>query len=359
MKQRKWNKYAWTLPAVLIIGLSGCVSMKEHMKLNAELDALTKDFDGDGVPDYFDKEEDTPLDVSVDGNGRALDSDGDEIPDYLDSDPFTIKGARVDENGMELDSDNDGVLDSEDMEPNTEKDAKVNFQGKTIYDDFEAGAVIEPVRDELPFSLRKPPYDYLDEFTLSEPTGRVKLPNVLTGLETIRDLCNKLENACEQSNLKSHYYVKLTDVGFAIISTGHRYSPTDGFTNNEDGYGLLEHPYETFRELPQRVYYNLTQEARFRYFVFIVGFDWDKYLIKKDKATSSAALDRMLSANKGMDPFVLRQNLPEDTFVEALVYEFKVSNITGNSSHLKPADTQSFSAQKHLEYSGISEHLNP
>ncbi len=100
--------------------------------LQANVDGLAQDADGDGVSDIFDKEENTPADIAVDGSGRSLDTDGDGVPDYLDADPFTTKGARVDENGKELDSDNDGVADSQDIEPNTEDGALVNFQGKTI-----------------------------------------------------------------------------------------------------------------------------------------------------------------------------------------------------------------------------------
>jgi len=100
--------------------------------LQANVDGLAQDADGDGVSDIFDKEENSPADVAVDGSGRSLDTDGDGVPDYLDADPFTNKGARVDENGKELDSDSDGVADSQDIEPNTEAGALVNFQGKTI-----------------------------------------------------------------------------------------------------------------------------------------------------------------------------------------------------------------------------------
>jgi OmpA-OmpF porin, OOP family len=100
--------------------------------IQANLDGLAQDADGDGVSDLFDKEPGTPADVAVDGSGRALDTDGDGVPDYLDADPFTNKGARVDQNGREFDSDGDGVADSQDLEPNTAPGALVNFQGKTI-----------------------------------------------------------------------------------------------------------------------------------------------------------------------------------------------------------------------------------
>jgi len=105
---------------------------KNLSDIQANLDGLAQDADGDGVSDLFDKEPGTPADVAVDGSGRALDTDGDGVPDHLDGDPFTNKGARVDENGKELDSDGDGVADSQDLEPNTPKGNLVNFQGKTI-----------------------------------------------------------------------------------------------------------------------------------------------------------------------------------------------------------------------------------
>lgn len=108
-------------------------SLNKNMEdIQAKIDGLAQDGDGDGVSDLFDKEEATPTDISVDGSGRALDSDGDGVPDYLDAEPFSSKGARVDENGKELDSDADGVVDSQDIEPNTEAGALVNFQGKAI-----------------------------------------------------------------------------------------------------------------------------------------------------------------------------------------------------------------------------------
>ena len=53
----------------------------------------------------FDKENDTPAGVSVDGAGRALDVDADGVADYKDIDPFTAPGVAVDINGQELDDD--------------------------------------------------------------------------------------------------------------------------------------------------------------------------------------------------------------------------------------------------------------
>ncbi|MFN3999552.1 OmpA family protein [Algoriphagus sp.] len=49
---------------------------------------MLKDSDGDGVPDYLDKEPSTPAGARVDSFGNTLDSDGDGVPDHLDKCPF-------------------------------------------------------------------------------------------------------------------------------------------------------------------------------------------------------------------------------------------------------------------------------
>ena len=97
-----------------------------------EVSTLSIDTDGDGVSDKFDKENDTPAGVSVDGAGRALDVDADGVADYKDIDPFTAPGVAVDINGQELDDDMDGVPNSKDEEPNSPVGCTVNFQGRQI-----------------------------------------------------------------------------------------------------------------------------------------------------------------------------------------------------------------------------------
>jgi len=135
--------------------------------LQANVDGLAQDADGDGVSDIFDKEENSPADVAVDGSGRSLDTDGDGVPDYLDADPFTSKGARVDENGKELDSDSDGVADSQDIEPNTEAGALVNFQGKTINLEATGSSSSTNVSGSLPsiyFKVNSARIDYWSSY---------------------------------------------------------------------------------------------------------------------------------------------------------------------------------------------------
>jgi len=70
---------------------------------NVNFDALAKeDADHDGVPDIDDDEPNTPANVKVDANGKALDSDGDGIPDYLDKEPNSAKDALVNEEGVTI-----------------------------------------------------------------------------------------------------------------------------------------------------------------------------------------------------------------------------------------------------------------
>lgn len=87
-----------------------------------------KDADGDGVPDYLDQCAETPKEAwgLVDTLGCPLDSDGDGVPDYLDKCAQTPKEAWgfVDSLGCPLDSDGDGVYDYIDKCPDTPKEAE-------------------------------------------------------------------------------------------------------------------------------------------------------------------------------------------------------------------------------------------
>ena len=69
---------------------------------------MLKDSDGDGVPDYLDKEPNTPAGARVNSAGTTLDSDGDGTPDHLDKCPFqpgpaSTNGCPVEEVREEVD----------------------------------------------------------------------------------------------------------------------------------------------------------------------------------------------------------------------------------------------------------------
>ncbi|HSJ68420.1 MAG TPA: OmpA family protein [Anditalea sp.] len=70
-----------------------------------EIRDMLRDSDGDGVPDYLDKEPNTPAGARVDVFGRTLDSDGDGIPDHLDKCPFVPGPASNDGCPVEDDED--------------------------------------------------------------------------------------------------------------------------------------------------------------------------------------------------------------------------------------------------------------
>lgn len=60
-------------------------------ELNSQINSIKdmlKDSDRDGVPDYLDKEANTPVGARVNTQGTTLDSDGDGTPDHLDKCPF-------------------------------------------------------------------------------------------------------------------------------------------------------------------------------------------------------------------------------------------------------------------------------
>ena len=58
----------------------------QHMKMPK---VVLPDADGDGIPDQFDMEPNTPAGIPVDAHGRALDTDGDGVPDKIDKCPNT------------------------------------------------------------------------------------------------------------------------------------------------------------------------------------------------------------------------------------------------------------------------------
>lgn len=116
--------------------LPSCVSKKEFREYQQQVDqrfaAMAVDTDNDGVPDIYDKDNETPQGAVVDGAGIALDVDQDGVPDYRDQEPFTALGATVDTLGRAVDSDGDGVPDFMDDESNTPRGTAVDARGRSI-----------------------------------------------------------------------------------------------------------------------------------------------------------------------------------------------------------------------------------
>jgi len=143
-RNRKFDAYS--LPQLIInfkIGKNGREHLdwinpiasvyEEIIGLEEKIDRLDKDSDNDGVPDRFDKEENTPEGAKVWGSGEAVDLDNDGVPDINDQEPNTPPGAKVDPNtGMAEDEDGDGVPDILDLSPNTDPKYMVNHQGIPI-----------------------------------------------------------------------------------------------------------------------------------------------------------------------------------------------------------------------------------
>lgn len=76
----------------------GELNAPKHMKMPP---VILPDADGDGVPDQFDLEPNTPAGAQVDSHGRAIDTDGDGVPDYRDKEKLTPqKCFPVDKDGV-------------------------------------------------------------------------------------------------------------------------------------------------------------------------------------------------------------------------------------------------------------------
>ncbi|MBL7811184.1 MAG: hypothetical protein JNL57_03085 [Bacteroidetes bacterium] len=101
-------------------------------KIDKRVDSLSMDSDGDGVSDFFDKDDSTEKDCNVYGNGIAVDTDGDGVPDCRDKEVASDKGSEVDKDGVMIDSDGDGVPNGRDLEPNSPIGSYVDARGRAI-----------------------------------------------------------------------------------------------------------------------------------------------------------------------------------------------------------------------------------
>ncbi|HTM97771.1 MAG TPA: outer membrane beta-barrel protein, partial [Pedobacter sp.] len=84
-KQLMFDNPAAKLNSILTTQISNIQTQVDS--INARMS--TKDSDGDGVFDQFDKEPNTPAGAAVDFRGVALDTDGDGVPDYKDKQLIT------------------------------------------------------------------------------------------------------------------------------------------------------------------------------------------------------------------------------------------------------------------------------
>jgi OOP family OmpA-OmpF porin len=118
--------YDWLNPLETIYA-----DMDSLKSITKELQKLANDEDGDGVGDFFDKDNTTGADVNTYGNGKAVDSDGDGVPDHLDKQPLVF-AKNVDVNGVAADVDGDGVIDELDENTNTPAGVLVDSRGNEI-----------------------------------------------------------------------------------------------------------------------------------------------------------------------------------------------------------------------------------
>ena len=83
--------------------------------LRADVDSLKTDSDGDGVSDYFDKEDNTPAGAIVNGSGQTIfykDNDGNMVfvdPNTSDEPDSTGTGIMVDANGNPMNADGSSI----------------------------------------------------------------------------------------------------------------------------------------------------------------------------------------------------------------------------------------------------------
>lgn len=160
-RNRKFDAYS--LPQIVLnikIGKSGREHLdwinpiasvyEEVIDISDKLEKLDKDSDNDGVPDRFDKEENTPEGAKVWGSGEAVDLDNDGVPDVNDQEPNTPPGAKVDPNtGVAEDEDGDGVPDILDLAPGTDTKYLVNHQGIPIMSKEVANNIVNNKGDNI------------------------------------------------------------------------------------------------------------------------------------------------------------------------------------------------------------------
>lgn len=171
----------------------------------------------------------------------APDFDGDGVPDGYDKCPNTPKGAKVDAYGCEIDSDKDGVVDSKDECPNTPYGVKVDDVG-----------CVQTITLRVMFDF--------DKATI-KPEFMDKIEEVATFLKTHKGFNVKLEGHTDSKGSEA-YNQKLSEaranaVAKALMSKGiaNERISTEGFGEVKP---IATNDTEEGRALNRRV------EAKFR-----------------------------------------------------------------------------------------------
>lgn len=169
------------------------------------LGSVTRDADGDGVPDGRDACPATPEGLPVDEEGCVRDGDGDGVADPADACPGTPKVAAVDRRGCPTDGDGDGVFDGLDRCPETPGGAEVDREGCAR--DTDGDGV---------------------------PDGLDECPETAAGAEVDEEGCGRVEAGLDRGRLA------LADVRFAFGSA--RLTPDSRALLDRVGRALVERP---------------------------------------------------------------------------------------------------------------------
>lgn len=177
---------------------------------------VAEDADGDGVPDLFDQEPDTPEGELVDSKGRTLDSDEDGVPDTNDEQRFTAKGCDVDNRGVALDADADNVPDCIDQELNSVAGAYVDAKGRTI-PKFNCDDCTKELRDRITELEKKGPVIVDKIVGTVVPAPSCNLPSIHFDLDRV--------------NVKQEFYPQLYQVARYMLDNGNVRIRVSGYTD--------------------------------------------------------------------------------------------------------------------------------
>lgn len=139
------------------------------------------DSDGDGVPDIYDKEQNTPKESKVYGDGVSIDTDMDGVPDYKDVCPF-MKGT-AENNGCPM---NGGQVSS-----NSNTAVVPVVQNDQLYENRNANNNPTAPTMKATGSVEKELKELASQIKFSRSEGHVLKTNNIVILEKIGAILNK------------------------------------------------------------------------------------------------------------------------------------------------------------------------